>query len=104
MRPRCKVCFYEKDGKCKKKDIKVRINKPRTCEKFDLNPEKVEVKEELPITAVYYRDVMEAKIAKKNLKKMNLEQEVLNEKFAYTRMEGMQKPDCLANFRDEPNV
>jgi hypothetical protein len=48
MKTKCKTCSNENKGKCSIKHTTVNVNKNRKCNYYELEPDKVKIKEILP--------------------------------------------------------
>jgi hypothetical protein len=58
---KCKVCANEVSGFCKVKKMRVKVNKPRTCEVYIYDETKLKAKEDIPIIKFGYKEQQEAK-------------------------------------------
>lgn len=94
---RCSVCNNEDKGFCKVKKLKVKVNKPRTCEFFDFNEAKVKIKKQLKSTYIPFH------IANRDERRRYLsEQEMKQAVESQTSI--LKNPDCLAQFRSSAGV
>jgi len=58
---RCKLCLNEKSGLCTVKKIGVAINKPRLCEAYIYDEQKLKVKSHIPTIKMGYNEHQESK-------------------------------------------
>ena len=58
---KCRVCANEKSGLCIIKKIGVATNKPRICEAYTYDENKLKTKQEVPTIKIGYKDHQEAK-------------------------------------------
>lgn len=100
---KCRVCSNEDNGCCiVNKNRKVKLNKSRTCKNFVFAMEKVRVKQKLSSTMRpdwYWNRKKAIQDYKKAMSAEALKQQTAAAPPKYLEPTGLEKPDCLSNFR-----
>ena len=98
MKVRCKVCQYLENKVCSIKSVGVGLNKPRRCDYFVLDTNKVKVVSKVETKYVPYH-LTNRKAYKKYVQEEVMKQQSFSQQQAAVNGVKTYSPDCLAGFR-----
>ena len=98
MKKRCKVCQFLEGKICSIKGNGVRLNKPRRCDYFVLDTDKVKVVPKVETKYVPYH-LTNRKAYKKYVQEEVMKQQSFTQQNAAVNGVKTYSPDCLAGFR-----
>ena len=98
MKVRCKVCQYSEGKVCSVRGIGVGLNKPRRCDYFVLDTDKVKVVPKVETTYIPFH-LRDRKAYKKHVQQEMMKQQSFAQQNAAVNGVKTYSPDCLSAFR-----